>query len=244
MNREEIRAVEFPLHVRGYARNTIRPELARVAALHETGFVPARSAPPRSAGTQDSGRDCNRAADLGRPRRFRATGRQLADECEAGWRLVRDLPGVRRRKAGGKVADSLGQVLLTHRRRTMTLATGQVLRVDKSVTSVDAMLMGRRVTDVGTGEPVLWIGGRHSDRVPSGRVLLPGRRLLVFPVVGTRPGNAVMTAVTESGSTVLWFRRISWRNYEVVVGPDCDLATELLCVIDLAAGWLASYFAH
>jgi hypothetical protein len=154
------------------------------------------------------------------------------------------LPGVRRRKAGGKVTDSLGQVLLTHRRSTMTLATGQVLRVNKNVTSVDTLPMDRRVSDVRTGEPVLWIGGRHSDRVPSGRVLFPGQRHLVFPVVGTRPGNAVMEAVTESGSTVLWFRRIWRRNYEVVVSPDCDLTTELLCVIDLTAGWLASYFAH
>jgi len=126
----------------------------------------------------------------------------------------------------------------------MTLATGRVLRVDKNVASVDGGPTGRRVTDGRTGEPMLWIAGRHSDRVPGGRVLFPGGRYLAFPVMGTRPDNAVMTAVTESGSTVLWFRRIGWRSYEVVVNPDCDPTTELLCVIDLAAGWLASYFGR
>ena len=73
-------------------------------------------------------------------------------------------------------------------------------------------------------------------------MLLPGQRCLVFPVTGTRLRNAVMTAVTESGHTALWFRRIARAKYEIVVSPDCDLTTELMCIVCLAAGWLRGYF--
>ena len=92
------------------------------------------------------------------------------------------------------------------------------------------------------GDPVLWIRGYHFDRDAGGIVLLPGRRCFVFPVKGTGWRNAVMTAVNESRATVLWFRKMGLRAYEVVVSPQCDITAEVLCVIELAAAWLQRYF--
>lgn len=90
---------------------------------------------------------------------------------------------------------------------------------------------------------MLWIGRCRSYRNADWYILLPGQRYLTFPVSGTRPGNAVMTAVTESGITVLWIRRIRlWSEYEIAVSPDCDLTSAVLCAIMLAADWLSICF--
>lgn len=55
-----------------------------------------------------------------------------------------------------------------------------------------------------------------------------------------------MTAVAESGSTALWIRYHPTEagKHEIVVSPDRDLSPELLCVANLAAAWLAAYFAE
>jgi hypothetical protein len=58
----------------------------------------------------------------------------------------------------------------------------------------------------GTGEPVARIYGAHGLREASGMAVLPGQRCWHFPVMGTARADAVMTAVNESGVTVLWFR--------------------------------------
>jgi len=191
--------------------------------------------------------------------------RQHVSNCEAEWQRVSDLPGVRLLAAGGKLTGSAGEVLLTRdrssapsRRRfavngeqsvssgALILATGQVLRVDASYVCGDSleMLMGVQVTDLSTSEPVLWIRGVHFDRSAGAHVLLPGQRCLVFPVMGTRRGNAVLTGVTESGSKALWVRRLRIARYEIVVSPDRDLTPETLCVAALTPGLLATYFKH
>jgi len=54
-------------------------------------------------------------------------------------------------------------------------------------------------------------------------VLLAGQRCLMFPIQGTRLGNSVMTAVSESGATVLWFRDVARKACEVVVSPDSGI---------------------
>jgi hypothetical protein len=160
------------------------------------------------------------------------------------WRGVGDLPGERLRLtlslsvwmsgAVRRITSSSGEVLLSRRRRrTITLANGQALRLDYSSPWRDEL----QLTDPLTGGPVLWIRGEHLPRRAGGLVLFPGQRYLKFPVSGARPGNAVMTAVTESGTTILWFRRT-----EVVVSPDCYLAPDVLSAIALAAPWLDSYF--
>lgn len=255
----------------------VRRELARIADLHEKGFAPssyelqdsgynrhwllpgydpeavgrflaelAREAPPDLRVLPELPDDGGGEGAL--------RLRQLTAEAE--WRRVADLQGARLVAAGDLVVGSAGEILLTRGRAathdTLTLATGQELRIDKdNVGDGGYALRGWQVTDSRTGEPVLWTRGRHYGGGARGYMLLPGQRCLVFPVTGTRVRDAVMTAVTESGRTALWFRWIArprspWRSentkYEIVVSPDCDLTTELMCIICLAASWLGSYF--
>lgn len=135
-----------------------------------------------------------------------------------------------------------GEVLLTRRSDMITLATGQTLRFDKPLATPDKP-WGTQVTDLETDEPVLWPRGGHFNRVPDAYLLFPGRRCLVFLVTGPRAGNAVMTAVTETGETALLFRQWNPDLYQVVVSPGCDLTAQILCAIDMAAPWLGWYFA-
>ena len=110
-----------------------------------------------------------------------------------------------------------------------------------------------QVVEAGTGDPVLWICNRHYDRKATGYVIFPGQagsqdfsernRDLMFPVKGSRRGNAVMTAVLPaSGTTMLWFRRVAMREHEVVVNPEWDLTPKVLGTIELTAAWLSGYF--
>ena len=162
--------------------------------------------------------------------------RRDAGERQAEWSQVADLPGRRLRLTdsltGSKITGPSGEVLLTRRGRTMTFAGGQVLRLDNQRPPQ------QQVADSVTGDPVLWIARCHSYRCADGRIRFPGQGYLRFPVSGTRPGNAVMTAVNESGSTMLWFRRIRWwGDHEIVVSPECDLTPAILCGIMLTANW-------
>ncbi len=132
-----------------------------------------------------------------------------------------------------KITGPSGEVLLMRRGRKMTLAGGRVLRLENQRPP------RQQVVDSVTGDPVLWIGRCHSYHSADGSICFPGGQgYLRFPVTGTRASNAVMTAVNESGSTMLWFRRIRWwGSYEIVVSPDCDLTPAILCVIMLTADW-------
>jgi hypothetical protein len=102
-----------------------------------------------------------------------------------------------------------------------------------------------------TGDPVLWVVGTHRYYNDAGAVLFPDRRWLRFPVQGSKLGNGVMMAVNESGTTVLWFRKVGprgdWRGplaVEVIVSPDCEVTAEILCVSALTMGWLVNYFVQ
>jgi len=162
MTGDEIRATEFPLRARGYPRLRVRSELARIADLREKGFAPSRYdlGPYRNRLlrgydreavdrffaelARDAPPDLRVMPDLpdGRSSAGARRPRQLTAEAE--WRLVAEVPGVRLLAAGGKVASSAGEVLLTRRptewddslsvspvsTSTLTLATGQVLRID------------------------------------------------------------------------------------------------------------------
>jgi hypothetical protein len=212
--------------MRGYDREAVDRFLAALAGEAAAADLRMLPAPP----------DRLRDQSL-----FSAPARQHARERQTEWSRVADLPGVRLRRTNSltdsKITGCSGEVLLTRRGRTMTLADGQMLRLDNQRPP------RQQVADSGTGDPVLWIGRCHSYRSADGYILLPGQRYLTFPVRGNRSGNAVMTAVTESGITMLWFRRIGWRReYEIVVSPDGELAPAFLCVIMLAADWLSVYF--
>lgn len=167
---------------------------------------------------------------------IRALMRPYARERQAEWSRVADLPGRRLRMkdslTNSKITGPSGEILLTRRGRNMTLASGQVLRLDNQRPP------RQQVADPVTGEPMLWIGRCHSYRGADGYIRFPGQGSLMFPVTGTRASNAVMTAVNESGSTMLWVRRTRWwGDYEIVVSPDCDLTPAILCVIMLTADW-------
>jgi len=167
------------------------------------------------------------------------------------WDQIASLPGVHLRRTrsltSSGITGSSSEVLLTHRGNTMTLADGQVLRVDKRWPD------RWQVVNSGTGDPVVWICSRHYDRKARGYVIFPGHadsqdfrernRDLMFPVKGSQRGNAVMTAlVPASETTVLWFRRLAMREHEVVVNPECELTPRILSIIELTTAWLSGFF--
>jgi len=167
--------------------------------------------------------------------------RQFESDRAEDWQRVSDLPGMRLIRKSRKISSTTGEVLLSRRRRTITPASGPEFRLDRmpwSWSDADVQL-----SDSMTGEPALWLRACHIDREAGGMVLFPGQRYLTFPVRGSRPKNAVMTAVSESGSPVLWFRVTRLVEEEVIVSPDLDLTSDLLCVIELTAPWLSGYFA-
>jgi DivIVA domain-containing protein len=177
-----------------------------------------------------------------RARRPRAARRQYARDCDAGWLRVSDLPGTRLRCTREQVwlfppkqiVSSDGQVLLTRRGATWTVAaSGQrFLHPDQ------------QVVDAATGRPILQQVGNHISRQAKAVVLRHQQRWFRFPVEGSRLRNGVMTAVDESDTEVLWFRKTGRRATEVVISPQCALTPEILCVIELAAPWLDIYLAH
>jgi hypothetical protein len=257
MTGDEIVATDFPLRAGGYDCSAVQQHLAFIADLHDRGFAPRSFTftPPREVPRSSRRRECDpdavdqfldalasqaAASDL-RVLPEVGLGTQspfwtkYARDCRAQWRGVSDLPGARLRRAGRKIIGSHGEVLLTSGGRELTLANGQVFSAGPR-NRIEAPVVS------GTGDPILWIRGRHRDLHADGIVLLPGQRCLVFPVKGTGRRNGVMTAVNESGATVLWFRKMGLRVYEVVVSPECDITAEVLCVIELVAGWLSRYF--
>jgi hypothetical protein len=262
-----VAAAELPERARGYSRSAVRSYLELTRDLREKGFAPAPGAvfphnwrlsgyDPDAVDRHvtELARDAAAAGlrvlpalptETGVPRTNRlgeskrAQRRRYESDEAAAWQHVGSLPGARLKVARSKawrrvytVAGNFGEVLLTRRSATTTLATGQVLRFERN-----------QLTDSATGDQVLWIRGINFARIAGGLVLLPGQRYLVFPVTGSRPGNAVMTAVSESGTTMLWFRRMPKGVIEVVVAPDCPVTGEVLCAIGLTANWLAKYFA-
>jgi hypothetical protein len=172
-------------------------------------------------------------------RRFLRTS-QYERDCDAEWLRVSGLPGTRLRRRGWwadaiSVVGSDGQVLVTGSYIRLTVAaSGQVIRWSGK--------RGQPYVDAATGNPVLWkIGAHHYQRAETA-VLFPGQRWLRFPVQGTRPRNGVMTAIDESGTTLLWFRKPGWGPaVEVIVSRDGDVTPEILCMIAIAASWLYHY---
>jgi hypothetical protein len=258
---DEIGAAAFLQRAKGYRRNEVRAYLERNADLREKGFA---ATPPkrgfsrkwRMVGYDPEAvdRHIKILAREGAASGLRVlpafpVGTRVARrgwqqyQFDGDWQHVSELPGVRVSLTDSKLrtvrqlTGSRGEVLLTRRFGTISLANGQVLRFDRRA---------QQVTDPATGDPVLWIRGSNFNGSAGGHVLLPWQRYLVFPVSGTKLGNAVMTAISESGTAMLWFRRIPKHAalIEIVVSPDCQLTAEVLCTIALTAGWLGGYFAN
>ena len=110
------------------------------------------------------------------------------------------------------------------------------------------------LVDVTAGRPAFMIEGTHLDHEANGTIELPVYGSFGFPVQGTNPFNAVMSAVDESGKSQLHYRigdpglavRTWQRNLdsvEAVISPQCQMRMEsLLLLIAASTSWLRTYF--
>jgi hypothetical protein len=267
MTADEIRGATFPRRLLGYGSYLVNNWLSIIAFALDAGFSPPPVTPkdfPRDFGGYDKQAvdrffdtlASDRARGYGqlvacpwpltsedpalgdnsgartRPARLpRAARRQYAQDCDAGWLSFSGLPGTHlhctwgwRRYPPKQIVSSDGQVLLTRRGGAWTVAAT------------------RQVVDAGTGRPILQTIGNHTPRNAGTVVLCLEQRWFRFPVKGSRLSNAVMTAVDEADTEVLWFRTTGRQVADVVVSPECDLTPELLCVIELMASSLEEYF--
>jgi hypothetical protein len=102
---------------------------------------------------------------------------------------------------------------------------------------------GSKFVDALTGDVVLEPSGYHFNLHADTKLWLSNQRWFSFPVRGTSSRNAIMTAVDESGTPVLTFRKVE-REGEVLVRWGCHVTTELLCVVAVAAPLLLSYWGR
>jgi DivIVA domain-containing protein len=97
-----------------------------------------------------------------------------------------------------------------------------------------------------TGTPILYTSGDNYQHYAEARITFTDQRLLCFPVRGTTPANAIMTAVDQAGNKVARYRatgKLGLRNrMEITVHPRQLLTDELALALVIAAPWLWSYF--
>jgi hypothetical protein len=189
------------------------------------------------------------ARDPGRPlSRYGAEWKRYERSCEAGWERISDLPGVRLHLTKETITSAAAGILPTPDGAAWTLADRELRREPTSWDPPDTpkwmyAASGYQLVDPATSDIVLWVQWLHSAWSAGGYAVLPGsKRFFMFPVRGTNERNAVMTAVTESGSRTLCFRKIEMDVIEVVVSPDCDLTRDMLCLIACTGQWLYSFF--
>jgi hypothetical protein len=108
----------------------------------------------------------------------------------------------------------------------------------------------------GAGTPILYTAGDHYNWRAGTCILFPDQRWLRFPVRGSRPANAIMTAVDRAGNRVARYRltdksghqkkSLSWSegSVEIIVHPGQKLTDELALALALSADWLGRYFAR
>jgi hypothetical protein len=95
-----------------------------------------------------------------------------------------------------------------------------------------------------TGTPILYISGASEDSNARACITFPDERWLRFPVRGTGPGNAIMTAVDEAGNRAVRYRAPGKPKdgVEITVHPDRELTDELVVAIAISAPWLRGQF--
>lgn len=81
--------------------------------------------------------------------------------------------------------------------------------------------------NVETNAPVVRGAGRNFGRRARMTLELPNGRHLRFPVRGTSPANAVMTAVDDKGDRLAKARSARGTGFEVVMPPHMPITTEL-----------------
>jgi len=91
-----------------------------------------------------------------------------------------------------------------------------------------------------TGAPIFHVTGINFDWRACARVTFPDQRWLRFLVRGTKPANAIMTAVDQAGNKIARYR-ISG-PVEITLHPHAALTDELALAIAISAPFLGSYF--
>jgi hypothetical protein len=99
-----------------------------------------------------------------------------------------------------------------------------------------------------TGMTILYTSGNHFNGSAGARITFPDRRSLTFPVWGTGPTNAIMTAVDQDEKWVAQYRltgklrAFTAGPKEITVPPGQPLTDELVLAIVISARWLSLYF--
>jgi hypothetical protein len=102
---------------------------------------------------------------------------------------------------------------------------------------------GPRLVETSAEDVILEPSGHHDNHLADTTVRLSGQRWFRFPVWGTSSRNAVMSAVDETNTSMLTFRKVE-HGGEVVVSPACSVTAEILCVVAVTAPLLQSYWRH
>ena len=168
--------------------------------------------------------------------------RHFAQECTSEWRNFGHQPGTHLRVVGTGIG----------RRELRTAEQQTVARLAPKTATVGGRTFTwkpgthRSLVDE-TGVLILHATGPHYNWSAEGRITFPGQRWLQFPVRGTEPTNAIMTALDQAGDEVARYRHASkLRAYpmEITVHPGHPLTDELLLAILISADWLDSYFVR
>jgi DivIVA domain-containing protein len=197
--------------------------------------------------------------------RIRAPSKQ---ECRDAWQDFGRPPGTRLQWARGKlrIAEQQQTIVTVRTRWTKTTAvtaSGRTfnrklarlsgleitLSIDRDQPGTPARLgsqvpqrsdrdiYGAQFLDE-TGEPALYSGGGSVTRF----ITFPGQRQLWFPIRGTAPANAIMTAVDQDGNKVARYRLVK-KKTEITVHPGQQLTDELALALAESAPWLRQKFA-
>ena len=113
-----------------------------------------------------------------------------------------------------------------------------------------------QVIDAATGKAVVQRIGAHRNHRASGKLRMSELGDFQFPIRGTRPGDAIMAAIDETGACRVSYRfsnpELNWGNMdkggklngiEVAVAPEA--ATNMnsaLLLVAMSIEWLRSYF--
>lgn len=204
---------------------------------------------------------------------------ELQDEVESDWQNFPNLPGrhLTVKKAGRGswelVNDVNGAVVVTsrqkrfrpeqmftyHRAFTYQGRTYKWRRLGKKELATNSQ-SGKNLVwpasmdlvNVATGVAVLRSDGHHFDRRAGARVYLTGRGELSFPVRGRTGTRALMSAVDESGNTLIQYRISSWERKgifpcpvtEVVLCPIASTIPQIELLVAVSSKWLFNYFVR
>jgi DivIVA domain-containing protein len=205
--------------------------------------------PPRRRGIKDSRRNRER----------------LAQECAEEWRDFGQQPGTLLRW----VPVGAGRRELRTAEQTIASLPWVISGRATTVRGGGRTFSSKRISGSGpnsrefldeTGTPILYTGGRNYNFNAGAYISFPDpdQQWFRFPVRGTSPANAIMTAIDQAGNRVaryrvigkpmgniqLALRGLAGRTIEIIVHPDQPLTNRLMLAMAISAPWLGSYLAR